>query len=311
MAAAAFLAVLALILSTLSPPGLATAAKTTPTKPGATTTTTTTQPPVRNVATPTELHACLKTVEVSVPISTKSAVQSTATKTKTHKVKELAFSRRCKILVMGDSLGADLGWGLAREFVGNPKIDLIQKGKSDTSLTNLGYYNWPKNIKYFLQYFKPQLLVVFIGGNDERNLYVHGKLDDFPDADWRAAYAARVRLVVDEARKDHVQVLWVGMPIMGVNGYRQGMQVINSVFKTVAASTPGDTFLPTWDELAGPGGVYEATLRVNGQEQSLRSSDGIHFSYVGENVLATYIINEIKRLYLLPVHADFPEVIDR
>jgi hypothetical protein len=250
-------------------------------------------------------------VEVSVPISTKSAVQSTATKTKTHKVKELAFSRRCKILVMGDSLGADLGWGLAREFVGNPKIDLIQKGKSDTSLTNLGYYNWPKNIKYFLQYFKPQLLVVFIGGNDERNLYVHGKLDDFPDADWRAAYAARVRLVVDEARKDHVQVLWVGMPIMGVNGYRQGMQVINSVFKTVAASTPGDTFLPTWDELAGPGGVYEATLRVNGQEQSLRSSDGIHFSYVGENVLATYIIDEIKRLYLLPVHADFPEVIDR
>jgi len=45
---------------------------------------------------------------------------------------------------------------------------------------------------------------------------------------------------------------------------------------------------------------------VNGTSQVLRASDGIHFTSVGQNVLATYVINEMRTRYGLPATARYP-----
>jgi len=56
------------------------------------------------------------------------------------------------------------------------------------------------------------------------------------------------------ATKSGAYVMWVGMPIMQPNGYRQGMVLINSVFAQVATTVPGMTFVPTWDLFANSKG---------------------------------------------------------
>ena len=84
---------------------------------------------------------------------------------------------------------------------------------------------------------------------------------------------------------------------MAPAGYREGTEILNSLFRSVTASVPGVTFLPTWSLLASASGAYQNAAKVNRVSAVLRASDGIHFSVIGEDVLATYVINEMASIY--------------
>ncbi|HEY5438635.1 MAG TPA: hypothetical protein VIJ99_07020, partial [Acidimicrobiales bacterium] len=76
------------------------------------------------------------------------------------------------------------------------------------------------------------------------------------------------------------------------------------------ATTPGMTFLPTWDLFANKQHQYQNNERVNNIPSVLRSTDGIHFSYVGENVIATYVTKSIGSVYHVIVAPEAPMNID-
>jgi hypothetical protein len=57
------------------------------------------------------------------------------------------------------------------------------------------------------------------------------------------------------------------------------------------------TFVPTWDLFANSKGQFEVAARVNNVPSLLREPDGIHFSYVGENVISTYVTRAIGNVY--------------
>jgi len=79
--------------------------------------------------------------------------------------------------------------------------------------------------------------------------------------------------------------------------YRAGAAVLNTLYQSVAATVPGVTYLPTWNVFANAKGQYQNAAPVNRVRTLLREADGIHFSYVGENVFATYVTNEIATIY--------------
>jgi len=85
------------------------------------------------------------------------------------------------------------------------------------------------------------------------------------------------------------------------------MVLINSVFAQVATTVPGMTFVPTWDLFANSKGQFEVAARVNNVPSLLREPDGIHVSYVGENVISTYVTRAIGNVYHV---ADNPRVGD-
>ena len=43
---------------------------------------------------------------------------------------------------------------------------------------------------------------------------------------------------------------------------------------------------------------------MNGVQTTLREPDGIHFSFAGEDVLATYVIREVALIYLRRARTD-------
>ena len=220
-------------------------------------------------------------------------------------------SGRCTVLEIGDSLGNDLGWGLARELGNDHVLRLVQADKSSSGLTTPWFYNWPAKEKVLLAQYHPQLVIAMFGGNDEQNLRVDGHVVAFASAPWIAAYTKIVTGMATAATKSGAYVLWVGMPIMQPNTYRANMLVINSVYLKVEHSVPGMTFLPTWDLFANARGQYANAAPVNRVPSVLRSSDGIHFSYVGENVIATYVAHEVAQVYHVLVAPSLPMFIDR
>lgn len=216
----------------------------------------------------------------------------------------------CTVLEVGDSLGNDLGWGINRELGHDSHVTLVQADKSSSGLTTPWFYNWPAKEETLVRQYHPQLVVIMFGGNDEQNLRVNGHVVAFASAPWIVAYTKIVKQIATAATNSGAYVLWVGMPIMGPNGYRQNMVTINSVFAAVEATTPGMTFLPTWDLFANKQHQYQDNERVNNIPSVLRSTDGIHFSYVGENVIATYVTKSIGSVYHVIVPPESPMYID-
>jgi hypothetical protein len=217
----------------------------------------------------------------------------------------------CTVLEIGDSLGNDLGWGLARQLGHDHALRLVQADKSSSGLLTPWFYDWSQKEKVLLSQYKPQLVIITFGANDEQNLRVDGHVETFGSAPWVNAYTSIVTKMATAATKSGAYVLWVGMPIMQPNGYRLGMVLINSVFAKVATTVPGMTFLPTWDLFADSKGQFESSARVNGIPSLLREPDGIHFSYVGENVLSTYVTRAIGDVYHVQITPASAMYIDR
>lgn len=204
---------------------------------------------------------------------------------------------RCVVLEIGDSLGNDLGWGLAREFTSTPGLRLKELDVSSTGLVTPWYYNWPRHLRTYLHVYHPHLVVMMFGANDEQGIVVRGHAAIFGSPEWHAAYKARVLAMTTMASKAGSYVLWVGMPIMRPVQYRQGAEILNALYSSVVTTVPGATFLPTYNLLATPNLQFRNGARVNGAPELLRASDGIHFTYVGEDVLATYVARQMASIY--------------
>ena len=217
--------------------------------------------------------------------------------------------RHCTVLEIGDSLGNDLGWGISRHVSATSGLNLVQMDKSSTGLANAWFYSWPVHLAALLKQYHPQLVLVMLGGNDEQGMDIKGSAVQFGTPAWRSAELANVRKVVTEATSAGAYVLWVGMPIMQPASYSQGMSILNAIFEQGVTSEANATFVPTWSLFSNPSGQFETQAAVNGVQTTLREPDGIHFSFSGEDVVATYILREMARIYHVALAPTSPAVI--
>ncbi|MGC8509483.1 MAG: DUF459 domain-containing protein [Acidimicrobiales bacterium] len=203
----------------------------------------------------------------------------------------------CTVLEIGDSLGSDLGWGLARQLGSERGVSLVQADRSSTGLVTTWYYDWPRHLAALLATVHPDLTIVCVGGNDEQGLTSNGATYAFATPGWRNAYRSRVRAIDLLATRARSYVLWVGLPIMEPYGYRQGAAILDSIYRSVAATVAGVTYLSTWRLFADAAGHYRATAPVNHVVTALRSPDGIHFTVAGEDVFATDVARVVAEVY--------------
>ena len=293
-----------------------------PTRKNGTASTTTTRPttPLTNLPPPVVNMTAFKppgagcrfATGAPIPSGTSdNTTTSDATASTTTTAPRVTAIGRCTVLEIGDSLGNDLGWGIARELGHDHALRLVQADKSSSGLLTPWFYDWAQKEKVLLAQYKPQLVIITFGANDEQNLKVDGQVLAFGSAPWVKAYTGIVTKMATAATKSGAYVLWIGMPIMQPNGYRQGMVLLNSVFEKVSTTVPGMTFLPTWELFANSKGQFTDAARVNNIPSLLREPDGIHFSYVGENVFATYVTRSIGNVYHVQLSPEAAMYIDR
>lgn len=173
----------------------------------------------------------------------------------------------------------------------------MQKDKSASGLVASWFYDWHRHLKTLLKQYHPDLVLVCIGGDDEQNLKVGGNVYGFASPPWQSRYASLIRQIDTMSTHARSYVLWVGLPVMAPNLYSEGAATLNSLDRTVAATVPGVTYLSSWRLFANARGQFERAALVNHARTVLRANDGIHLSYVGENVFATFLSGEIAAIY--------------
>ena len=198
------------------------------------------------------------------------------------------------ILVVGDSLGEDLGMGL-RDLIGaQPDVRLYTEAVGSTGLVDTAYYDWPEALRGELVRYHPELVVALFGGNDALSFDQAGRYVAFGSALWRADYGGRVAAMLRESRQAGARVVWVGLPMMAPDSVLSNgsMEELNAVYAAEAAANRGVAFVSTWNLFTTPQGQYAEDLRDSaGQLEVVRDPDGVHIApSAGTDLIATAVL---------------------
>jgi hypothetical protein len=207
--------------------------------------------------------------------------------TKDTKIRRPTGKDKLRVVVVGDSLAAGLGVYLERAF--RPSMARVSKqGRISTGLSRLDYFDWMGAMQEIEDGFRPDLVVVMVGDNDNQSLQTQdGRTEaDIGTFEWPRAYEDRVEEFTRIAVDGGAHVAWVGLPIVDDKDRWSVIQRQNDIFERVADRTPNSAFIDTWDRFATQDGEYTPFYRGEGKVELIRATDGFHFNPRGYELVA-------------------------
>jgi len=192
-----------------------------------------------------------------------------------------------RVVVVGDSLAAGLGVYLEREF--RPSLSRVSKqGRISTGLSRLDYFDWLSTMEQIERAFRPDLVIVMIGDNDNQGLMTPGGRLETPIGtyEWPRGYRDRVEALTRIAVDGGSHVVWVGLPIVDRKDRWAVMQRQNSIYEQVIRKTPNAVYVDTWDRFATRDGDYTPFYWHDGEVELIRATDGLHFNPRGYELIA-------------------------
>ena len=233
---------------------------------------------------------------------TKKPSSKTATSVTTTTLNPLTHATAAapvRILLIGDSLGLDLGGSLQNSLASTGIVTATLDGKESTGLTRPDYFNWPAELQSDLTKLSPQVIVVMMGANDPQDF--PGPPDvPFGTPAWNTLYQQRCVAFMQLAVSQGAKLVWVSLPGMQNPTLNAKIATVNSLQKAAAAQVPGVVYVDSSPVLGNPQGGFSAFTTVNGQAIHVRTPDGIHITPQGGALLATYVMNQMKSQYGIP-----------
>ena len=202
-----------------------------------------------------------------------------------------------RVLIVGDSIGLDVGGPLQSDLAGTGIVNAALDGRVSTGLTRPDYFNWPAELTADIRSTQPQVVVVMIGANDAQDFL--GPPDvPYTSPQWNTLYAQRVAQFMQIAGSGGATVVWVGMPPMQSAGLSAQMSDVNAVVQQQAVKAhPPVTYVSTDKSLGTAQGGYTAFVtNAAGQVVNVREPDGTHLTPGGGQVVAQQVIAELQTL---------------
>ena len=204
------------------------------------------------------------------------------------------------LLVTGDSMAMPLDVETARRMAdSDPDVDVQRDPHVGTGISKSGLVDWGKLSTQHVEERKPDAVVVFIGANEGFPLPgPGGKNVDCCGPDWAAAYANRVRRMMDTYRQGGgARVYWLTLPIPRDGDFAEVARAVNAAIEVAAQPFRAQVRVLDMTELFTPGGKYRDAMTVDGRRRIVRESDGIHLNGTGAGLAAEQVIDA--------VHGDF------
>jgi hypothetical protein len=205
---------------------------------------------------------------------------------------------KTKIAFIGDSTGDGLWGGVSqlatRTACLKTSVDLGRFAKNSTGLTRPDRMDWAKETRKIGETFKPALYMMSLGLNDSQSV-VEGR-DVTPENSpaYPAKYKERVTAVLKEAQATNASMLWVGLAAMRPPAADKDARAKNKYISEAVAEfgVASIKYVEPWklnpdaeeDKFASYGPDQ------NGRMVQIRSSDGEHFTSVGDLLVAVYLL---------------------
>jgi hypothetical protein len=194
-------------------------------------------------------------------------------------IRDPTAQNKLRVVVVGDSLAAGLGVYLEREF--RPSlVRLSRQGRISTGLARLDHFDWLGAMQQIEDSFRPDLIVVMLGDNDNQGLQSPtGQLEtDIGNTRWPQGYEDRVERMTRIGVDGGAHVVWVGLPVVKHKERWPVMRRQNAIYRSVIERTPNALYVDTWDRFTTPEGDYTPFYRHDGKVELIRATDGFHFN---------------------------------
>jgi hypothetical protein len=198
-----------------------------------------------------------------------------------------------RLWIGGDSLAGSLGPALgdraARTGVVLPTFD----SRPSSGLTSASFFDWPKHAASEMFRFDPEIVVFIIGANDFS--FVSSRpVDRDGKPVWRGYYATLVQQMLNLLRVNNRPIYWIGSPPLSDAGKDAGVRQINEVARAVVGLNADAVYIDAYKLFAGIDGKFTPTLPgPDGKPVRVRTSDGIHFTPAGADLLAAEVFSHL------------------
>ena len=246
------------------------------------------------------------------------------------------------VVVIGDTFGDWLGYGLEQAFAETPEIGIVRKIKPDFGLARdnprLDAPEWSQAIKDLLATEKPSAIVVMLGVSDrlplrdrvsaaigtptppdsdhpaaattEAQRRPPGGNYEFHTDKWAELYSKRIDDMIAALKTKAVPIVWVGLPAIRGAKSTSDMSYLDGLYRA-RAEKAGINYVDIWDGFVDEQGLYtQQGPDFEGQTRRLRTYDGVYFTKAGAEKLGHYVEHELRRVlmsHVLPVALPGPE----
>lgn len=198
-----------------------------------------------------------------------------------------------KVLILGDSLIAT-GFGalLEKRLDAHPQVTAYRKGKSAPGLARPDFFDWMAEAKRQVELRKPDLVIVLMGGNDGQDLTHRnkkaGRRVPWKHENWEASYRERMDSFLAEVSAPEREILWLGMPTMGLRSLEKKLVTIRGVQKAAVEAHESASYLDTAPMVSNDDGgmLTHAEVGPKKKKKAIRADDKIHFTMAGSQYFA-------------------------
>ena len=193
-----------------------------------------------------------------------------------------------RVLVVGDSLAIDLGWGFTPQLDAREGISVVDDAVQSSGLVRTDYYDWPAHLRADIAAVHPDVVETLFGTNDEQAITTARSVAEPDTPAWDRAYAARVRQIAAIVREAGATLAWVSLPRMGPQSVLGQPYVSNLVTldRNALAAARRAAFVDAWLLFTTPAGAYTPYVELAPHVWALgHDSDGTHLTPEGAAVV--------------------------
>ena len=218
-----------------------------------------------------------------------------------------------RLWIGGDSLSGSFGPALGQTAGATGVVKATIDYKVSSGLADNGIRNWYQHAQQAMSDKNPDAVVFIIGANDVSIVNSQDSNDDGVH-DWQVDYRAKIDRMMETfvGGDRHRTVYWLGPPTMGDHSLNRGAYELGRVMKSEAAKfAPDVAYVDTYNLFADANGDYSRSLpNADGEIQTMRISDGIHFSVHGAEYLADVIWKLLDKRWDISAQVDPSNPID-
>lgn len=194
------------------------------------------------------------------------------------------------LLVTGDSLAMPLDTELARRYAGS-EVAVERDPHVGTGISKSDLVDWTDLAAKQARRHHPDAVVVLIGANEGFSLpRPGGGQAQCCGSDWREAFAARVRRMIDAYLRDgDARIYWLTVPTPRDPARQEIADAVNAAVMAAAEQAGDRVRAIDLDARFAPDGDYSDAIEIDGRERIVREQDGIHLNAAGAAVAADIV----------------------
>jgi uncharacterized protein len=210
-------------------------------------------------------------------------------------LREPTSDNKLRVVVVGDSLAMGLSTAVGRVF--EPSIvQFVDQARLSTGLARSDYFNWIRGMQQITDRFRPDVVIVLIGVNDDQSIILPtGQIVPEGSDEWADVYLDRVDGFLEAATEAGGRVVWVGLPPLADGSHDSLARAFNQVYEAGIEDYPSAYYFDTYERFSRNGNYAPFGRDAKGNVAQLRGADGVHFTTTGYDALAREVSNVMVR----------------